>query len=183
MKTFDLVYTIEKASSWRNKEAIQIKSNLAEDKLIECELAESLIEYLKTESVILEPDKLLLTIAEAQKRDVQTSIESLDDMSIQAKIHADKAHEILSTIAEESEEKYFKIEKTFSDTEKRFNAKMKSTAENIKQDLTILTAVEEKLKAIDNWQLTKLTEALQQVVKLAEVDPELVKLVLNYKKP
>jgi len=182
MKTFDLVYTIEKASSWRSKEAIKIKSNLADEKLVECEIAQSLVKYLKTESAVLEPDKLLLTIAETQKREVQTSIESLNDMSIQAKVNADKAHEILSSIAVDAEEKYDEIEKKFSITEKRFNGKMKATSEKIKQDLTILTEVEETLKTIDNWQLTKLTEALQQVVKLVESEPELLKLVLNYKK-
>ncbi len=182
MKSFELVYTIEEAASWKSKEAIKIKSNLSEDKLINCEIAQSLIEDLKEGSAILESDKLLLTIAEAQKREVQTSIESLNDMAVQAKVNADKAYEILSTIAVDAEKKYEKIEKKFSATEKRFNEKMKSTSENIKQNLIILTEVEEKLKAIDNWQLTKLTEAVQQIVKLAETDPELIKLVLNYKK-
>ena len=54
--------------------------------------------------------------------------------------------------------------------------------ENIKTHLEKLTAVEEKLTKIDDWKLTKLSEALQQIIKLAEVDPELVKLVLDYKK-
>lgn len=182
MTTFNLVYTIGEADSWKNKKAIKIKSNLSDDKLIDCEIAQSLIEDLKAGSATFDPDKLLLTIAEAQKRGVQTSIENLSDMAIQAKVNADKAYEILSTISEETEEKYTEIEKKFSATEKRFNDKMKSTSEKIKQDLTVFTEVEEKLKAIDNWQLTKLTEALQQIVKLAESEPELMKLVLEYKK-
>ena len=103
MKTFELVYTIEAASSWRNKEAIKIKSNLADDKLVDCELSQCLVDYLKTEAAVLDPDKLLLTIAEAQKREIQTSIENMDDMAIQAKVHADKAYEILSNISDEAE--------------------------------------------------------------------------------
>jgi ElaB/YqjD/DUF883 family membrane-anchored ribosome-binding protein len=182
MKSFDLVYKIEEASSWRDKEAIKIKSNLADDVMVECELSKSLVDYLKTEAVVLDPDKFLLTIAEAQKREIQTNIESLDDMAIQAKIHADRAHEILSTIAEEARQRYDEIEKNFSDTEKRFNDKMKSTTEKIKQDLAILTSVEEKLVAIDSWQLVKLAEAVEQIIMLTETDPELVKLVLKYKK-
>ena len=59
---------------------------------------------------------------------------------------------------------------------------MIATSENIKTHLEKLTAVEEKLTKIDDWKLTKLSEALQQIIKLAEVDPELVKLVLDYKK-
>jgi len=182
MKTFELVYTIESASSWRGKEAIKIKSNLADDKLVECELSQSLVDHLKTEAAVLDPDKLLLTIAEVQKREIQNVLESMDDMAIQAKVHAAKAHEILSTIAEDAETKYEEIEKKFSATEKRFKDKMISTSESIKTHIEKLTVVEEKLTKIDNWSLEKLTETLKQLIKIIEVDPELVKLVLDYKK-
>jgi len=182
MQTFTLAYRIEPGDSWRDKNSINIKSNLADDKMLECRLSESLVEYLKKEAAILEPDKLILTIAEAQKREIQTVLENMDDMAIQAKVHADKAHEILSTIAEESETKYEEIEKKFSDTEKRFKDKMLSTAENIKTHMEKLSVIDEKLTKIDNWSLEKLTETLKQLIKIIEVDPELVKLVLDYKK-
>lgn len=182
MKTFTLAYKIEPNESWRDKNSIKIKSNLADDKMLECSLSESLVEYLKKEAVILEPDKLLLTIAEAQKREVQTALENMDDMAIQAKVHADKAYEILSNISEESDKKYNEIEKKFSDTEKRFKDKMIATSESIKLHLEKLTFVEEKLTKIDEWKLTKLAEAVQKIITLAEADPELVKLVLDYKK-
>jgi len=182
MQTFTLAYRIEPGDSWRDKNSINIKSNLAEDKMLECKLSESLVEYLKKEAVVLEPDKLILTIAEAQKREIQTVLESMDDMAIQAKVHADKAHEILSTIAEESEKKYEEIEKKFSATEKRFKDKMISTSESIKTHIEKLSAIEEKLTKIDNWKLEKLTASLKQITELVEADPELVKLVLDYKK-
>ena len=181
MKTFTLSYTISERDSWRNKEGLQIKSNLADDKMIECDIAKSLVDHLKSESVLLEPDKLILTIAEAQKRAIQTSLENMEDMAIQAKVHADKAHEILSTIAEEAEKKYEAIEKKFSDTEKRFNAKMLITANSIKTHLEKLSIVEEKLAKLDNWKLEKLGESLKQIVKLVESDPELVKLAFEVK--
>lgn len=181
MKTFQLSYTIEEASSWKGKEAIRIKSNLADDKLIDCEIAQSLIEVLKTESAILEPDKLILAIAEAQKREIATSLENMDDMAIQAKVHADKAHQILLDIAIAAEEKYAEIEKKFSDTEKLFNKKITDTAEKIKKDLEKLSAVEEKISSINNWSLEKLIDSLDRLIKLADADPELVKLVLDHK--
>ena len=182
MKTFELTYTIKEASSWRGKEAIKIESNLSGEKMIDCELAQSLVETLRTEAAVLDPDKLILSIAEAQKRELQTALENMDDMAIQAKVHADKAYEILSNISEEAEIKYAEMEKKFSDTEKRFKDKMISTSESIKTHLEKLTAVEEKLTKIDNWKLEKLSEALKQLTKLVEDDPELVKLVLDYKK-
>lgn len=182
MKTFQLSYTICERDSWRGKDSLQIKSNLADDKLIECDIAKSLVDHLKSESAILDPDKLVLAIAEAQKREVQTALESMDDMAIQAKVHADKAYEILSTISEEAEKQFEAIEKKFSDTEKRFKDKMIATSESIKTHLEKLSSVEEKLTKIDEWKLTKLTEAVQKIINLAEADPELVKLVLNYKK-
>jgi len=181
MKTFQLAYTIEEASSWKSKEAIKIKSNLADDKLIECEIAQSLVEVLKTESAILEPDKLILAITEAQKREIVTSLENMDDMAIQAKVHADKAHQVLLDIAIKAEEKYTEIEKKFSDTEKLFNKKMTDTAEKIKKDLEKLSAVEEKLNKINDWSLEKLITSLDRLIQLAEADPELVKLVLDHK--
>lgn len=180
MKSFELVYTIEKDTSWRHNK-ILIKSNLADDELVDCRLAQSLVNHLKKESAILKVDQFLLNIAEAQKRGIQTSLEDLDDMALQAKIHADKVHEILSSIAEESEEKYFELEKKFSETEKRFNERMKTTAENIKEDLAKMSEVEKKLTSINNYSLSNLIEALNKIVSLAEKDPELVKLVLNHK--
>jgi len=182
MQTFTISYRIEPGDSWRDKNSINIKSNLADDKMLECKLSESLIEYLKKEAAVLEPDKLILTIAEAQKREIQTSLENMDDMAVQAKVYADKAYEILSTIAEDAEKKYEEIEKKFSATEKRFKDKMLSTSESIKTHVEKLSAVEAKLTKIDNWRLEKLTETLKQLIKIIEVDPELVKLVLDYKK-
>ena len=181
MTTFNLIYTIEEAASWRSKEAIKIKSNLADDKLIECEIAKSLVDYLKKESATLEPDKFLLTIAETQKRGIETILEELTNIELQAKANADKVHEILLNIEEETENKYSEIETKFSATSKRFNDKMKATAENIKNDLTKLSDVEAKLTAIDSWKLEKLTESLKQLVKLVESDKDLVKLVLDHK--
>ena len=182
MKTFELSYKIEQGRSWKGENSISIKSNLSDDKLIECEIAESLVLSLKSESALLEPDKLVLAIAEAQKREIQTNLEALNDMAIQAKVNSDKAHEILSSIAEEAEVKYAEIEKKFTETEKRFNEKMKSTAEKIKQDLEHLSSVEEKLSKINNYSLERLGETLKQLIKIVEADPELVKLVLDHKK-
>ena len=181
MKTFELSYKIEQGKSWKGENSISIKSNLLDDKLIECELPESLILSLKSEAALLEPDKLVLAIAEAQKREIQTSIEALNDMALQAKVNSDKAHEILSSIAEEAEIKYVEIEKKFTETEKRFTEKMKSTAENIKKDLEKLSSVEEKLIKINSYSLDHLSETLKQLIKIIETDPELVKLVLDHK--
>lgn len=181
MQTLTLAYKIEPGDSWRSKESIKIKSNLADDKMIECQLSESLIEYLKKESALFDPDKFLLTIAEAQKREIKSALEAMDDMAIQAKVHADKAHEILSTISEDAEKKYEEIEKKFSDTEKRFKDKMITTSESIKTHLEKLTAVEEKLIKIDNWKLDHLNESLTNLIKLVEHDQDLVKLVLDFK--
>ena len=182
MKSFKLAYKITEPSSWRSKDGIDIKSNLADDELIDCQLAKSLIETLKTESAMLEPDKLILAIAEAQKREIETYLSEMDDMAIQAKVHADKAHEILSTIANESEEKYLEIERKFSEIEARFNTKLTTTATKIKKSMEELSTVEEKLNQINNFSLEKLTDVLKQLIQLVNTDPELVKLVLAHKK-
>lgn len=182
MKTFDLVYTIEEGSSWRSsKEGIKIKSNLSDDKLVDCEVAQSLVEYLKKESATLDADKLLLNVAEAQKRGIQTIIEELDNISLQTKVNVDKAHEALLAISDETDNKYAEIEKKFSTIQKRFTDKMNSTAESIKKDLEKLSAVEEKLTKIDNWKLETLNESLTNLIKLIEKDKDLVKLVLDFK--
>lgn len=181
MKTFELAYTIEEASSWRSKEALKIKSNLADDRLIDCEIAQSLVEYLKKESAVLEPDKLLLSIAEAQKREIQTILDELSNIELQAKVNADKAHETLLNISTDAEKKYEELVDKFGDIQKRFTDKMKSTTESIKVDLAKLTDVEEALNKIDNWKLKELSLALEQINKLVAADPELVKLVLAHK--
>ena len=181
MPSFKLAYKIEEGPSWKGPDAITIKSNLADDELVDCQLAKSLVETLKKESAVLEPDKLILAIAEAQKRQIVTSLEQMDDMAIHAKVHADKAHQILLDSATEAEEKYDELEKTFSATEKRFNTKLTNTAESIKADAEKLSIVEERLSKINNYSLDKLIETLSKLIQLAESDAELVKLVLDHK--
>jgi len=181
MKSFKLAYKITETSSWRDSNGIDIKSNLADDELIECQLAKSLVETLKTESAVLEPDKLILAIAEAQKREIETSLANMDEMAIQAKVHADKAHEVLAAVALDAEEKYTALEKKFTETEAKFNTKMTTTATAIKKSMEELSTVEEKLNQINNFSLEKLTDVLKQLIQLVNTDPELVKLVLNHK--
>ena len=183
MKSFELSYTIVEGDSWRDKNSINIKSNLADDKLIDCKLALSLVEQLKEGSAVLEADKLLLNIAEAQKREIQTNIEQLDDMALQAKVNADKAHEVLTNISEDSETKFLELEKSFSAIEKKFTDKIESSTRKIEQNLEFLTLVEEKLNKINSWSLDKLSEAIKQILELTAKDPKLIKLVLEHKKP
>ena len=182
MKTIELSYKIEEKENWKREKSVKIKSNLADDPLIECELAESLINSLLEKSVALEPDKLVLMIAEAQKREIQLNIEQMDEMAVQAKIHSDKVHEILLNISEDAETKFAELEKKFSDTEKRFKLKIESVIKTLQEDLSNLSFIEEKLNKIDNWSLEKLINTLKELIILAKSDSELMKLVLNYKK-
>lgn len=182
MKTIELSYKIEEKENWKKQKTVKIKSNLADDQLVECEIAESLINSLLEKSVALESDKFILMIAEAQKREIQLNIEQMDEMAVQAKIHSDKVQDILLNISEDAEVKFAELEEKFSDTEKRFKLKIESVTETIQKDLSKLSLIEEKLNKIDNWSLEKLTDTLNKLITLANSDPELMKLVLNYKK-
>jgi len=179
--TFKLVYTIEERDSWRNKQGLKIKSNLVDDELIDCDIAESLITQLKEGSAMLEADKLLLGIAEAQKRAIETSYQELTDMALQAKVNADTAHKTLIAITLEAENKYEEMEKVFSATEQRFKKHIIETTKEIKQSIKQLADLKSSIIDINTYSLDKLTETLKQLIKLTETDPELVKLVLNHK--
>ncbi len=179
--TFELCYTIVDRDSWRSKEGLKIKSNLADDESVECDLPASLVKQLKEGAVTLEADRLLLSIAEAQKRAIETSYEELNDMALQAKVNSDAAYEALNTIALDTETKYEALEKTFSTTEKRFKKSIEATTTEIKQSVDSLFDVNDILLNLDRYSLKSLTETIKELFKLAEKDAELMKLVLNYK--
>lgn len=181
-RKIDVVYEIEKSSSWRSEEGVDIKSNITSDELIYCRLSKSLIDVLKKESAMLDPDKLLLGFAEAQKRGIECKIEALNDLELRTKNIADTVQEKLVKAYEDSEKKYDELEEKFSEISDKFSKKVETTKDSLEKQMKYLTSVSEKLNAIDNYGLEKLTGTLKQLISLVEQDPEIVKLVLNNKK-
>ena len=175
----DIVYKIGKSESWRSKKGVKIESNISKDELIECEIAQSLVDYLKKESAILEPDKLLLGFAEAQKRDIQANLEAFNDMELTAKNTADAVQQKLLKSYNDSEEKYLALEKKFTETRKKFIEKINSTSEKFKDELEYLEKISEKLSKIDNYGLERLSTTLSKIIELVEKDKDIVKIVFN----
>jgi hypothetical protein len=178
----DIVYKIAEPESWRNKNGISIKSNLADDDQIECYLSKSLVDYLKKNSAMLKPDELLMQFAEAQKRGIQDNIEQLDDLALSAKNSADRVHDAMLKSSDEHYAKYLELDAKFTDAKNILTNSVKEGKYLVDEQLKQLEKVSDKLKAIDGYELTKLTETLETLIKLSSVDKDLTKLVLNYKK-
>jgi len=181
MKNISVVYIIEEASSWRSKESINIKSNIAEDELIECKLATSLIEELKEKATILNADKLLLGFAEAQKRGIQENLESLNDFELEAKNHADSIHEKLLKSEENFETKYYELQEKFSAITKKFETEIIQTTEKLITQVELIKSFEESLNKINTYSMDRITETIQTVLTLVEKEPELVKTIFKSK--
>ena len=177
----NVVYEITKGDSWRSAEGFAIKSNIADDNLIDCQIAKSLVEHLKEESVMLEPDKLLLSLAEAQKRGIEENINDLDDLELNAKNRADSIHEKLLKTFQDSEKKFEELELKFSETSNRFVDKISKTKDSLDSEVEYLSSVSAKLNKVDGFSLERLSETLKALISLVEKDPELVKLVLENK--
>jgi FAD/FMN-containing dehydrogenase len=179
---FDVVYEVTERESWKKSEDnLAIKSNIAGDEMIECDIAKSLVTYLKKESAMLQPDKLLLGFAEAQKRGLEENLENIDDMALRAKNSAGKIKEALYQSYDEAEKQYEELENKFSETRKRFEDKINATRTAIEADMKSIEAMSKKLSEINNFELSRLADALQKILALVEQDKELVKLVLSKK--
>jgi DNA anti-recombination protein RmuC len=179
---FDVVYEIKEREGWRKGEGILIKSNIANDETVECDISKSLVDHLKKESSMLKPDQMLLGFAESQRRGLEENLETIDDMSLRAKNSADKIQETLMKSYEDSEKKYEELEAKFSDTRKRFEEKINATRTSIENDMKKIEEISKKLSEINNYELSHLASALQKVIDLAEQDNELVRLVLSKKR-
>jgi len=177
-----VVYEIKEGESWRGSEGLDIKSNIADDKMVDCRLAKTLVEYLKKEAVALEPDKMLLRIAEAQKREIELNLEALDDMALQSKSRAAKVQEKILERGIESEQKYEEFSKKFKDISQKFRSEVDSTSESLKKDMEKVENLSKKLSEIDNYGLENLSKTLEKIIALASEDSELLKIVLDYKK-
>ena len=179
---FKVVYEIKEGNSWRSKNGVVIKSNIAEDELVECELAKSLVEHLKTKSATLDPDKLLLGFAEAQKRGIEENLEAMDNLTLRAKNVSESMQAELLKTFEDAEGKYKALEEKFEETNNLFANKIKSSIKKIEEDTSKVEEVMKKLTAIDDWKFSNLADALTKILSLVQEDKELVKLVLESKK-
>jgi ElaB/YqjD/DUF883 family membrane-anchored ribosome-binding protein len=176
---FKVVYAIENGDSWE-KDSIRIKSNIADDELITCRLSKSLVEHLKKESAVLEPDKLLLGFAEAQKREIEENLKGLTDIELNIKNLSDSIHQKLIESCDEHEKKYFELEKKFEETSKKINEKLSGTKQALDKDVEKVGKVYESLKKINEYGLGNLIQSVEKVLELAEKDKELAKLVLEH---
>lgn len=176
-----VVYEIKENDSWRGSEGIKIVSNIATDETVGCEIAKSLVDYLKKESAMLEPDKLLLNLAEAQKRGIQDNLEALDDFEITAKTRSDKVHAKLLKSYEDIEGKYEELQTKFLETSDKFCNTITKSKEKIDKELEYLGDVQQKLMNIDSYSLERLSTTLEKILALCETDSEIMKLVLNHK--
>lgn len=177
-----VVYTIGKSDSWDSKDSISIKSNIADDKLIKCQMSKTLVEHLKKESVFLEPDKLLLGFAEAQKREIQENLKGLTDIELNIKNLSDSIHQKLIESSEKHEKKYFELEEKFSETSKKIKEKLSDTKQSLDEDVEKVDKIYEKLRKINDYGLGNLITSVSKILELAEKDKDLAKLVLEHVK-
>ena len=175
----NVVYEVKENDSWRGEEGLKIVSNIAKDETVNCSIAKSLVEHIKKESVMLEPDKLLLGFAEAQKRGIQDNLEALEDFELTAKNRADKVQEKLLRSYEDAENKYNELKKKFCEIQDKFCNNIISSREKVDEQVKYLTTIHEKLDSIDNFNLEKLSKTLELVISLVEKDADIVKLVLE----
>lgn len=178
----NVVYEIKDPDSYRNKKGLNIKSNIADDELVDCQIAKSLVDHLKKESAILEPDKLILGFAEAQKRGIQENLESLDDLELNAQNKSKTIHEKMIKLFDDSETKFEELDKKFSETQRRFDGKIESTRKSLEKNMEYLNSVSEKLSNVDSYSLERLSDTLKKIIELVEKDSKIVSLVLNHKK-
>lgn len=181
MKNIAIAYTITKSSSWRSKEGVDIKSNLVDDKLIECQIASSLIEDLKKGSALLDPDKLLLGFAEAQKRGIKDNLKSLNDFELSAKNHSNSIQENLLKTEIDLELKYNTLMEKFSAITDKFDSKLISTEKKLTKQINLIKKLELKIKEINTYSFDNISESIQKIINLIEKDPELVKMIFNKK--
>jgi len=177
----EIVYEIKEGNLWRNDKSLIIKSNIADDELIDCQLSKSLVDLLKKEASILDVDKMLLGFAEAQKRGIEENLEALDEIALKAKNSADKMHQELLKAYDDNEKKYIEIETKMDETKERFSKGINQSTKELGQSIEIAEHVSKRLMEIDNYKLEKLADSVNKIVKLAESDSDLVKLILNYK--
>lgn len=177
---FKVVYTIGKGDSWDSEDSISIKSNIADDELVRCQLSKSLVDHLKKESAILEPDKLLLGFAEAQKREIQENLNGLTDIELNIKNLSDSIHQRLIKSCDEHEKKYFELEEKFSETSKNIKEKLSDTQQALDKDVEKVEAIYKKLNSINDYSLGNLITSVGKILELAEKDKELAKIVLEY---
>lgn len=176
-----VVYKIKESTSWRSEEGIDIESNIANDKLIDCQIAESLVNKIKKDATLLDSDKLLLSFAEAQTRGIKDNLSALTDLELSAKNHADSVQASLLKSMDNHEEQYEELYKKFSSITEKFNKGINKSAEKINESIASIKTVEEQVSKLNSYKLDSLMSTLENLSSLVDRDSDLVKLVLAYK--
>lgn len=176
----NVVYQIKNGESWRSKESIDIKSNLDEE-MVECRISKSLVDYLRTESAMLEPDKLLLHFAEVQKREIKLNLESLDDMTLRSETLGKEINKRILKTYSDNEKLYEDLQEKFEEVTNKFRTQISLSDESLDGNMKILSEVSEKLEKINSYSMERIGETLKQLIDLVEKDPELVKIVFKQK--
>lgn len=185
MEKFEVTvkYTIEEEDSWRSQKGFKIKSNIADDELIECRLAKSLVDYLKKESVILEPDKLLVKLAECQKRNLESTIEGLDDIELKIQTQTSRVSESIKdaclTYEAEKEKLYDRMDKSINS----LSNKLDKANNKIDKESQKLFDLRKTINNLDDSTLDRIITTIEGLSRLIEKDKDLAEIVFsNYKK-
>jgi len=184
--TISIVYNIndEKNYNYNRSEqkGITIKSNIADDELIECDISKTLVEKLLKESSSLKPDQLLLEFAELQKRGIESSIENLGSVELELKAKSGKINEALEELLKDFDDKsceslekiWEKMETMQSDILDRFK--------EFKPMIDKLESIKKSTDNINNWQMNNFSESLDKLIKIQNENPELLKFIAkNFK--
>jgi len=178
----DIIYKIEETNDYMGK-GMQIKSNLTDDDLQSCKISKSLVDYLLKNSATLEPDKLLITFAEAQKRQLELELENLDDLTLSAKAKADDFFNKRSELENSYEEKFAEFEKSCSSASEKVHSRLERDSNAINSQIEKMEGLSKKIRNIDDYKLEQISKSISLLLDLINKDEKLVKLVLeNYTK-
>jgi hypothetical protein len=175
----NIVYTIKEIKDWRG-ERIAIKSNLSDDKEIECILSESLVKYLIKESAVLKPDQLLLGFAEMQKRGLESTIEGLNDLELAIKSNTDSVFLRMEKSINDYDVKYETMMSNFQTVGDKLANKLSKDDSKISKMVEKIEGYNNKLTLINSFGLERLAESLKSLIQLAEKDKDLLTLVAGY---
>lgn len=175
MSELKIVYKVEKPEYQWDK-TMRIESNLKED-MVEWKISKSLSDKIILESACLEPEKLILEIAESQRRGIECEISNLSELELEMKTKKDSIKSILGDVLDDQIKSFENNSDEIWKAINSFKDKVSNHTKELQKIVNPILEAKKTIEELDGYKLRTFFESVETIRKLQENSPELLDFV------
>lgn len=178
--TIEVNYKIEPVnennSYWDKNKII---SNIANDETVDWKISKSLSDELISKSASLKAEQLLIQMAEMQKRELEYTVESLNDIELTIKTKSELIESTLKSALDKQEQVYNDKRADLESALNQFKMNVEIETKKVENILKPVNDCVEVMKKIDSYSLRSFIDTVEKLDSLVNKSPKLVEIISN----